>query len=38
MSVLEPNPQNGQKKLLTILGVMFAITVVIGVIATIASP
>ncbi|MFE6779411.1 SGM_5486 family transporter-associated protein [Streptomyces sp. NPDC057702] len=38
MSVLDPNPQNGQKKLLTILGVMLGITVVIGVIATIASP
>ncbi|WKX69641.1 SGM_5486 family transporter-associated protein [Streptomyces sp. P1-3] len=36
--VLDPNPQNGQKKLLTILGVMLGITVVIGVIATIASP
>lgn len=38
MPVLEPNPQNGQKKLLTVLGVMLAITVVIGVVASIASP
>ncbi len=37
MPVLEPNPQNGQKALLTILGVMLGITVVIGVIATIAA-
>ncbi|MFH8370696.1 SGM_5486 family transporter-associated protein [Streptomyces sp. NPDC018031] len=36
--VLDPNPQNGQKKLLTILGAMLVITVIIGVIATIASP
>ncbi|MEU6664141.1 SGM_5486 family transporter-associated protein [Streptomyces sp. NPDC046821] len=36
--VLEPNPQNGQKKLLMVLGAMLAITVVIAVIATIASP
>lgn len=38
MPVLDPNPQNGQKKLLVVLGAMFAITVVIAVIATIASP
>ncbi|MFC5722442.1 SGM_5486 family transporter-associated protein [Streptomyces gamaensis] len=38
MPVLEPNPQNGQKTLVTILGVMLAITVVIAVIATLASP
>ena len=38
MPVLEPNPQNGQKKLLAVLGVMLAITVVIGVVASIASP
>ncbi|MFJ9036614.1 SGM_5486 family transporter-associated protein [Streptomyces sp. NPDC102406] len=36
--VLEPNPQNGQKKLLLVLGAMLAITVVVAVIATIASP
>ena len=38
MPVLEPNPQNGQKKLLAVLGVMLAVTIVIGVIASIASP
>ncbi|GGR48649.1 hypothetical protein SNS2_0736 [Streptomyces netropsis] len=38
MSVLDPNPKNGQKTLVTILGVMLGITVVIGVIATLASP
>lgn len=37
MPVLEPNPKNGQKALLTILGTMFGITVVIAIIATIAS-
>ena len=36
--VLDPNPQNGQKKLLLVFGAMLLITVVIGVIATIASP
>ncbi|MFD9307460.1 SGM_5486 family transporter-associated protein [Streptomyces sp. NPDC060048] len=36
--VLEPNPQNGHKKLGIVLGVMFLLTVVISVIATIASP
>ncbi|MDT0432055.1 MULTISPECIES: SGM_5486 family transporter-associated protein [unclassified Streptomyces] len=36
--MLEPNPQNGQKKLLLVLGAMLLISVVIGVIATIASP
>ncbi|MEU2658011.1 SGM_5486 family transporter-associated protein [Streptomyces sp. NPDC127049] len=38
MPVLEPNPQGGQKKLLLVLGAMLGITVVIGVIASIASP
>ncbi|MDQ0990121.1 SGM_5486 family transporter-associated protein [Streptomyces sp. V3I7] len=38
MPVLEPNPQNGQKKLLIVLGAFFAIFVVIAVIATIAAP
>ncbi|ALO07435.1 MULTISPECIES: SGM_5486 family transporter-associated protein [Streptomyces] len=38
MPVLEPNPQNGQKKLLIVLGAMLGITVVIGVIASLASP
>lgn len=32
-----PDPKNGQKALLTILGAMLAITVVIGVIASFAS-
>ncbi|MEU1377052.1 MULTISPECIES: SGM_5486 family transporter-associated protein [Streptomyces] len=38
MPVLDENPKNGQKALLTILGAMLGITVVIAVIATIASP
>ncbi|MFG2190906.1 SGM_5486 family transporter-associated protein [Streptomyces sp. NPDC048639] len=38
MPVLEPNPQNSQRKLLAILGLMLLITVVIGVIASIAAP
>ncbi|MER5734693.1 MULTISPECIES: SGM_5486 family transporter-associated protein [unclassified Streptomyces] len=38
MPVLEPNPQGGQKKLLVVLGAMLGITVVIAVIASIASP
>lgn len=38
MPVLDENPRNGQKKLLIILGVMLGITVIIGVVATIASP
>ncbi|MFD9791738.1 SGM_5486 family transporter-associated protein [Streptomyces sp. NPDC059070] len=38
MPVLDPNPQNGQKKLLYVLGAMLAITAVIAVIATLASP
>lgn len=36
--VLEPNPQNGQRKLLLVLGAMLLISVVIAVIATLASP
>lgn len=36
--VLDPNPKNGQKKLLFVLGSFFAIFVIIAVIATIASP
>ncbi len=36
--VLDPNPQNGQKKLLLVLGAMLLVTVIIGVIASIASP
>ncbi|MET8412248.1 SGM_5486 family transporter-associated protein [Streptomyces sp. NPDC005195] len=38
MPVLDPNPQNGQKKMLVIFGTFLAITVIIAVIATIASP
>ncbi|MEE1818935.1 SGM_5486 family transporter-associated protein [Streptomyces sp. NPDC004288] len=38
MPYLEPSPQNGQKKLLIVLGAMLGITVVIGVIASFASP
>ncbi|MCX4449916.1 SGM_5486 family transporter-associated protein [Streptomyces sp. NPDC087866] len=36
--MLDPNPQNGQKKLLLVFGAMLLITVVVGVIASIASP
>ncbi|MEU9237083.1 SGM_5486 family transporter-associated protein [Streptomyces sp. IBSNAI002] len=36
--VLEPNPQNGRKKLGLVFGAMIAVTVIIAVIATIASP
>ncbi|MGY0487381.1 MULTISPECIES: SGM_5486 family transporter-associated protein [unclassified Streptomyces] len=36
--MLDPNPQNGQKKLLLVLGAMLAVTVVIGIIASIAAP
>ncbi|MDK0518720.1 SGM_5486 family transporter-associated protein [Streptomyces sp. ML-6] len=36
--MLDPNPQNGQKKLLLVLGAMLLITVVVGVIASVASP
>ncbi|MDQ0797133.1 SGM_5486 family transporter-associated protein [Streptomyces sp. NPDC005899] len=38
MPVLDPHPQNGQKKLLLVFGAMLLISVIIGVIATIASP
>jgi hypothetical protein len=38
MPVLEPNPRNGQQRLLIVLGVMLGITVVIAVIASIAAP
>lgn len=37
MPVLEPNPQNGQKKLLQMLGVIAGIVVLICVIATVAD-
>ncbi|CAL9402722.1 SGM_5486 family transporter-associated protein [Streptomyces sp. enrichment culture] len=38
MPVLDPNPQNGQKKMLIVFGAFFAIFVVIAVIASIAAP
>ncbi|MFG2709841.1 SGM_5486 family transporter-associated protein [Streptomyces goshikiensis] len=36
--VLEPNPQDSHKKLGLVLGAMLVVTVVISVIATLASP
>ncbi|MFB7918308.1 SGM_5486 family transporter-associated protein [Streptomyces sp. NPDC056061] len=36
--MLDPNPQNGQKKLLLVLGAMLLVSVVVAVIASIASP
>ncbi|MEU5364312.1 SGM_5486 family transporter-associated protein [Streptomyces sp. NPDC005925] len=38
MPVLDPNPRDGQKKMLRIFGAFFAIFVIIAVIATIAAP
>jgi hypothetical protein len=38
MPVLEPEPQNGQKKLLQLLALIFGIMIVIGVVATFAAP
>ncbi|WP_254716882.1 SGM_5486 family transporter-associated protein [Streptomyces sp. CNQ085] len=38
MPVLEPNPSNGQKKLLLVLGAMLGVTVVIGVLASVVAP
>ncbi|WP_406728241.1 SGM_5486 family transporter-associated protein [Streptomyces sp. GD-15H] len=38
MPVLDPNPQNGQKKLLLVFGTFFVIFIVIGVIASILAP
>ncbi|MDQ1011596.1 SGM_5486 family transporter-associated protein [Streptomyces sp. NPDC002867] len=38
MPVLDPNPQNGQKKLLGVFGAMLLIGVVIAIIATVAAP
>lgn len=38
MPALDPNPQGGQRTLLLILGTMLAVTVLISVIAVIASP
>ncbi|WP_251092796.1 MULTISPECIES: SGM_5486 family transporter-associated protein [Streptomyces] len=36
--VLDPNPKNGQKKMLLIFGSFLAIFVIIAIVATIASP
>ncbi|MFJ9669134.1 MULTISPECIES: SGM_5486 family transporter-associated protein [unclassified Streptomyces] len=38
MPVLDPNPQNGQKKLLLVLGSFLAIFIVIGVVASLLAP
>ncbi|WP_263399215.1 SGM_5486 family transporter-associated protein [Streptomyces venezuelae] len=38
MPVLEPNPQNSHKKLGIVLGAMLGVTVIIAIIATVASP
>ncbi|MCQ6556695.1 SGM_5486 family transporter-associated protein [Streptomyces sp. C10-9-1] len=38
MPVLDPNPQNGQRKLLGIFGLILLIGVVISIVATIAAP
>lgn len=38
MPVLDPNPQNGQRKLLIVFGTIIGIMVIIGIIASIASP
>ncbi|MFJ1747028.1 SGM_5486 family transporter-associated protein [Streptomyces sp. NPDC088116] len=38
MPVLEPNPQNGQQKLLLLFGTIIGILVIIGVIASVVSP
>jgi uncharacterized protein involved in exopolysaccharide biosynthesis len=38
MPVLDPNPQHGQKKMLLGFGAFFGIFVIIGIVATIASP
>ncbi|MET9505753.1 SGM_5486 family transporter-associated protein [Streptomyces sp. NPDC101213] len=38
MPVLDPNPENGQKKMLIVFGSFLLIFVIIGIIATIASP
>ncbi|MFJ5226184.1 SGM_5486 family transporter-associated protein [Streptomyces sp. NPDC088400] len=38
MPVLDPNPQNGQQKLLLLFGTIIGIMVIIGVIASVVSP
>jgi hypothetical protein len=37
MPVLEPNPPNGQRKLLIVMGTILGILVFIGIIASIAA-
>ncbi|RKE21833.1 SGM_5486 family transporter-associated protein [Streptomyces sp. TLI_171] len=37
MPVLDPNPQNGQKKLLQMLGLIAGIVVVISILAVVAN-
>ncbi|MFF4763874.1 SGM_5486 family transporter-associated protein [Streptomyces sp. NPDC001292] len=36
--VLDPNPKDGQRKLLFVLGAFFAIFVIIAIVATLAAP
>jgi hypothetical protein len=38
MPVLEPTPQNGQRKLLYVFGTIIGIMVIIAIVATFASP
>ncbi|MER8000571.1 MULTISPECIES: SGM_5486 family transporter-associated protein [Streptomyces] len=38
MPVLDPNPQNGQRNLLLVFATIIGIMVVIGIIASLASP
>ncbi|WP_275892781.1 SGM_5486 family transporter-associated protein [Streptomyces actuosus] len=38
MPVLDPNPQNGQKKMLLVFGAFLAVFVVVAIVATIVSP
>ncbi|WP_276314421.1 SGM_5486 family transporter-associated protein [Streptomyces sp. Z26] len=38
MPVLDPHPQDGQRKLLMVFGVILGILVLIGVVATLAAP
>lgn len=37
MPVLEPNPQNGQKKLLLVLAGIFGIMILVAIVASITS-
>jgi hypothetical protein len=38
MPALDPNPQNGQRKMLIVFGSFFAIFILIAIIATVLSP